>query len=315
ATAPAAPAGGDPAGEAARHAPCSTLLTSLWRDELSNPARARVDQVSGVTEPSDLLFVDGLLYTVSDSFRDIYRLSFDGPGGSVRRSEAWSIAGLPVGVDLEAMGRLPSGEVLLASETNGAIFVLSPFPRHACAAWRTEVDGGCFIGRSNCGIEALAVLPDGRLLVAKERDPRGAWLFDLPAAPCAGTTLTGRTYLKLPDEVGPDISAATYDPLSDHILLVARSRQRVLEFEVPPRTPGDTSPRALQLVGSFSFAAAENTLDYPGLDFHQVEGIAVDADRVLYLVVDNNERISRAFGNRRPALLRFFPVEDRACPR
>jgi len=283
-------------------------VTSLWRDTLADTSRVRLDQVPGVTEPSDLLHVGEVLYTVSDDYTRIYRIDFDGPHGSPRSGESWVIAGMPQGVDLEALAALPGGEVLVASETHGTIFVLKPFPGHACAAWSTGVEGTCFIGRANCGIEALAVLPGGRLFVAKEREPRAAYLFDLPEDPCVAVTLGGRTYLKLPEEVGPDISAATYDPVSKHLFLVARSRQSVLEFEVPAPTPGDTSPRPLVLLGEFSFAASEDALDYPGLDFHQVEGIAIDSNRVLYLMVDNNGRVSRAFGNNHAALLRFFPV-------
>jgi len=284
-------------------------VTSLWRDVPADKARVRVDQIPGITEPSDLLLRQGRLYTVSDSYRQVYEIDFSGPGGGIRRVGTWTPAGLAQQTDLEAMAQLPGGEVLLASENNGAVFVLSPFPGHTCAAWDTGVAGTCFFGRANCGIEAMAVLPGGRLFVAKEREPRSAWIFDLPASPCAATKLTGRTYLKLPDDVGPDISAATYDNVSGHLLLVARSRQKVFEFTVPPATPGDTSPRALELAGSFSFAATEDSLGYQGLISHQVEGIAVDERRVLYLVVDNNERRSARLGDSRPPLLRFFPVE------
>jgi hypothetical protein len=40
----------------------------------------------------------------------------------------------------------------------------------------------------------------------------------------------------------------------------------------------------------------------------------VDAARTLHLAVDNNDRFSRRFGNRRAALLRFFaaPPSDPA---
>jgi uncharacterized protein YjiK len=267
-----------------------------------------VDELPGITEPSDLLLHGGELYTISDEHRQIYRIRFDGPGGAPRRAGSWTPEGLPPAIDLEALAPLPDGGVLVASETHGVLFALSPFPENACAAWKTGVDGSCFIGKPNCGVEALAVVPGPRLFVAKERDPRGAWLFDLPAAACQAIALAGRTYLTLPEEVGPDISAATFDAASGHLLVVARARQAVLEFEVPAATPGDTSPRPLRLLGSFSFARTEDTLDYAGLDFHQVEGIALDEKRTLHLVVDNNDRYSRRFRNRRAALLRFFPA-------
>lgn len=286
-----------------------STLTSLWHDTPSDTSRVRIDQIPDMTEPSDLLLRQGAFYTVSDSYRLLYQIDFGGPGGSVRRTGAWTPTGLPVQTDLEALAQLPGGEVLVANETNGVIFVLSPFPQHACAAWRTSVEGTCFFGRPNCGVEAMAVLPGHRLFIAKEREPRAAYLFDLPESPCAAASLTGRTYLKLPVEVGPDISAATYDALSDHLLVVARSNQTVLEFEVPEVTQGDTSPRALNLLGSFSYARTEDSLGYTGLTHHQVEGIAVDYKRVLYLTVDNNDRLSSRFGNRKPPLLRFFPVD------
>jgi len=284
-------------------------LTSLWRDAPADSARVRVDQLPDITEPSDLLLRQGRFYTISDSYRQVYEIDFSGPGGSIRRAASWTPVGLAQQTDLEAMAQLPGGEVLLASEGSGTLFVLSPFPNHACAAWDTGVTGTCFFGRANCGIEAMAVLPGGRLFVAKEREPRSAWLFDLPASPCAASKLAGRTYLKLPNEIGPDISAATYDAASGHLLVVARAHQKVLELKVPQPTPGDSSPRTIDLVGSFSYAATEDSLGYQGLISHQVEGIAVDERRVLYLVVDNNDRPSARFGNRRPPLLRFFPVE------
>ncbi len=293
-----------PAGSQTRPA----AVTSLWRDTLADTTRVRLDQVPDITEPSDLLLIGDDLYTVSDDYTRIYRIGFDGPHGSPKSNGSWVISGIPPGADLEALAELPRGQVLVASETHGTIFVVNPFPGHACAAWSTGIEGTCFIGRANCGIEAMAVLPGKRLFVAKEREPRAAYIFDLPDDPCSAGKLTGRIYLKLPEEVGPDISAATYDPVSKHLFLVARARQAVLEFEVPEPTPGDTSPRPLVLLGEFSFAASENALDYPGLDFHQVEGIAIDAKRVLYLIVDNNSRFSRAFGNNRAAMLRFFPV-------
>ena len=285
------------------------LLTALWRDEPQAPERVRIDPVQLVPEPSDLLLMPDGLWTVSDKVPMIFKLdlpSNDGKGWHARR---YSPAGMPEKTDLEAMAILPSGEVLIASETNGAIFVLSPFPERVCAAWMAGVDSRCFIGPDNCGIEAMAVVPGGRIFVSKERETRGAWLYDLPQNPCTAHTLTGRTYLKLPDAIGADISGATYDAASGHLLVIARSRQKVLEFEVPAPTPGDTSPRPLRLLGEFSFAQTERALGYPaGLFYNEVEGIAVDANRVLHLMVDNNRQQSSRFGDRRAALVRFFPT-------
>ena len=283
-------------------------VTSRWRDEPDNPARVRIDTVPQVIEPSDLLLLGNSLFTVSDNIQDVYRLEFDAEGGSVALADRDRPEGMPRVTDLEAMAILPGGEVLIANETTGAVFVLSPFPERVCAAWQTGVRGECFVGHDNCGIEAMAVVPGNRLFVAKERDPRGAYLFDLPTQTCTGVTLSGRTYLKLPEEVGSDISAATYDAVSGHLLVVARSRQKVLELEVPEPTPGDTSPRPINLVGSFSYKLTENALQYGGLGFNQVEGIAVGPDRILYLMIDNNGRRSKLLGFRRGALLRFFPV-------
>ncbi len=296
---------------AATQAPAArapAALTALWRDTPSDTSRVRIDSIPLVVEPSALLLREGAIYTVSDSFPKVYRIDF-GPTGQAIRPEFWSPSGMPAVTDLEALTSLPGGEVLVAHETTGAIFVLRPFPTVACAAWQTEIAGDCFVGRPNCGIEAMAALPDGRLFVAKERQPRGAFLFDVPSEPCKGTTLTGRVYLKLPDEVGSDISDATYDAATGHLLLVARSRQQVIELSIPEIPRGSTAPVDLPLVGTFSYAASENALDYIGIDFHQVEGIAVDEERVLHLIVDNNSRKSRSFGDWRSALLRFFPVD------
>ena len=294
-----APAGDPPAAGGA--------VTSLWTDAPADGSRVRVDQIPDIPEPSDLLIHKGALYTVSDSRKSLYRLDLDKTPGRVVVGGTWQISGLPAATDLEALAELPGGEVLLASETRGNIFVLSSFPDQACAAWETGVSGTCLFGRANCGVEAIAVLPGGKLLVAKEREPRAAYLFDIPQAACTAATLGGRTRLELPDEVGPDISAATYDPVSGHLLLVARARQKVLELALSESKEGERSLHRLELVGSFSFRQTEDSLEYGGLGHHQVEGIAVDEKRVLHLVVDNNERASRVFGNRRAALLRFFP--------
>ena len=291
--------------------PGATLATSLWRDEPRAPRHTRLDPLHGIPEPSDLLLRGGELLMISDASRDVYRLALDGPGGSARLSDSWEPEGLPevVDIDFEALAELPSGEVLVGSESSGDLYVLSSLSRKVCAVWRTGVTGRCLLGRPNCGVEAVAVLPNGHLFVAKEREPRAAYLFDLPATPCADTTLSGRTYLMLPSEVGPDVSAATYDSASGHLLLVARSRQKVIEVEPPVGTPGDTSPRSLVALGSFGYGATEDTLAYSGLPHAQVEGIAVDADRVLYLVVDSNNHRSATFGNSAPALLRFYPAQ------
>ena len=282
-------------------------LTTLWRDEPSDETRVRIAPILGASEPSDLLLRDGGLFSVGDSNQTIYRFQIDPAAKAITLAGMWTPSGLPADSDLEAFATLPGGEVLVASEPNGTIFVLSPFPQHVCAAWHTGIEGTCLFGRANCGIEALAVLPGGRLFVGKEREPRGAFLFDLPEDPCTATTLAGKVTLRLPDEIGPDLSAATWDEASGHLLIVARTSQKVLEFEIVAPAAEEKAPR-LNLVGSFSYAASENLIGYRATIFHQVEGIAVDQTRVLYLVVDNNEKYSNLFGARRAALLRFFPV-------
>src|SRR5262245_24639396 len=97
------------------------LLTPLWRDEPLDRSRVRTDPIPGIAEPSDLLLHQGELYTVSDAHRDVYRVRFDGPHGAPRRAGSWTPEGMPEAVDLEALAALPSGEVLVASETNGDI--------------------------------------------------------------------------------------------------------------------------------------------------------------------------------------------------
>src|SRR4030095_10891128 len=104
-------------------------------------------------------------------------------------------------------------------------------------------------------------------------------------------------------EIGPDLSAATYDESTGHLLIVARTSQIVAEFELVTPAAGELAPR-LNLVGTFSYAASEDLIGYRTTIFHQVEGIAVDKSRILYLVVDNNENYSGLFNALRAALLR-----------
>ena len=72
----------------------------------------------------------------------------------------------------------------------------------------------------------------------------------------------------------------------------------------------DGQPRGqiFSILAAATLLLIVGTLDDRGLLHHQVEGIVVDEHRVLYLTVDNNERVSTRFASARPPLLRFFPV-------
>jgi len=194
-----------------------------------------------VDEPSDLAFSAGRLYTVSDRHSKIYEIDDDGDVRGTLDIEAQ---------DLEALAIDGGGSFYVGDESRAKVWRLDEDGSRAQAFEVDTTDG-------NSGIEGLAFLPDGSMLVAKEKDPATIIQLDLD-----GTEL-GRHELAFAD----DLSAVTYNP-SDGLVYGLSDEERKL----------------------FRFDADFDLLTSWKLPIDKPEGLAIDGDRV-YVVSDAEERI------------------------
>lgn len=134
-------------------------------DGLPDRLRALDDHRLHVAEPSDLAFAAGALYTVSDAHSKIYEIDDDGDVMSELDIE---------GRDLEALAVDRAGEFLVADESRAKIWHIDGEGyRHDPIEIAAADDG-------NSGIEGLAFVASGHLVVAKEKDP--ARLIELDAS-------------------------------------------------------------------------------------------------------------------------------------
>lgn len=186
---------------AAPSTPIAPFLNNAKADgpppELQYEDRSGID----VDEPSDLVQVDGHLYTVSDSHTKIYEVEPDGDTDKY----------LDIDVDdLESIGFDPvSGEFLVGDEGSGKVwFIDDDGDNHDSI----EIDGA---EDGNSGIEGLVVTPAGHLFVVKEKDPTVIYELDL-----AGNLLSS-------DEVdfAGDLSAITYNPADGHLYVLSDQEQ------------------------------------------------------------------------------------------
>ena len=203
----------------------------------------RDDHKLHVDEPSDLVLVDGDLYTVSDQHSKIYAIT---PGGHAE--EYLNVDAR----DLEAIAFEPaSGEFLLGDEQTAKVWHIDgDGGRHDAIEIDAAQDG-------NSGIEGLTVLPNGDLIVAKEKHP--AKIFQLDAS---GTLVDKKTI-----EFTADISAITWNPDDEHLYALSDEKQSLYRLD-----KHWNADRAW------------------ALPFKHPEGIAFDGS-TLYIVSDSAERI------------------------
>jgi uncharacterized protein YjiK len=159
-----------------------------------------------VDEPSDLAIAGGLLYTVSDAHSKIYQIDND---GDVRGELDIN------GQDLEALVARSDGDYMVADETSAKIWHIdSSGARHDPIEIKAANDG-------NSGIEGLALLPFGRLLIAKEKHP--ARLIELDAE--------GNTLWDDKIHFANDLSALTYNTHDHHIYALSDEDQALYRLD------------------------------------------------------------------------------------
>lgn len=161
-------------------------------DGLPDRLRKLEDHKLHVSEPSDLAFADGRLYTVSDAHSKIYEIDTDGDVVDELDIE---------GHDLEAVAVDLDGEFLVADESRAKIWHVDRMgERHDPIEIPDALDG-------NSGIEGLAFDKHGHLLVAKEKDP--ARIIELDDA---GEQLANEKV-----HFSADLSALAYNPEDKHL--------------------------------------------------------------------------------------------------
>ena len=163
--------------------------------------RNRVD----VEEPSDLVAVDGKLYTVSDRHSKIYKITPDGDA----RTELDIAA-----QDLEALAfDHERGEFMIGDESSGKIWYIDATGSRYDSI---ELDAG----DGNSGIEGLVVKPNGHTFVAKEKDPARIFELDADGDPLYEMTADFE-----------DISAISFNARDNRIYVLSDQEQSLFRLD------------------------------------------------------------------------------------
>ncbi len=254
-------------------------------------------------EPSGLALLDGRLLTVSDKQDDeIFEIV---PGETTAQARPFRAIQRPAGergiLDLEGIAVGQGATLLLVSEER---FQVLAVPSAGQARWlipsvRDAGRSAGLFGVSGAGIEGIAVLSNGDLLLAAERQPRG--LIELPGG--FGTGRGPHVWVLPPARCAA--AAHRPDDLADlavwagSIFGLQRNAHLVVRLEQTQAAWVESEVR--------SYARTENDPRFAYRDrrFGLGEGLAVD-DRRLYVVLDNNhDRRAAAPDDRRPLLFIF----------
>jgi len=280
-------------------------------------------------QPSGLVLYDGHMLTVSDRHDDtIYEIIWSGGAGAGEAAAAHlDVATLrpflqlrppangPRPNDLEgialdataatATAAHPAGALLLASEGRSRVLRVAP---DGATAWITPplddiVRPLNMLRLNNAGLEGIVRLPNGRILLAAERDLRG--LIELPAGGLRDAhDLAAMQAWAMPDSIctpppgrGNDFAdLAIWD---NQIFALERNCHVVMRIE---RTPTAWVERA-----GWSYTRTENDPRFAYADraFGVAEGLALD-DQHVFIVMDNNhDHLAADPKDRRPRLFVF----------
>ena len=269
-------------------------------------------------QPSGLVFYEGHMLTVSDRHDDaIYEILWNPPAatGVATLRPFLQLQPPPNGprpTDLEGIaldaaggkGR-PGGPLLLASEGRSRLLRVQA---SGTTVWLTPAldDVGEPLGMlrlDNAGLEGLARLPNGRILVAAERDLRG--LIELPAggmrdendrAGVQAWAMPGSICTPPPGRGNDFADLAVWD---GQTFALERNCHVVMRIE---RTATEWVER-----GGWSYARTENDprFAYANRAFGVAEGLAID-DHHVFIVMDNNhDHLAADANDRRPRLFVF----------
>jgi uncharacterized protein YjiK len=225
---------------------------------------------AGVREPSGVAYDvrRGCLFVVGDEGS----LAALDRNGSRRQA-------MPAPVQVEDVAVLPDGSLLLVRELGGELILVDAETGREKRRWR--LDTPALLGRkrhlhANAGFEGLALRPDtkrpgaGVLYLVHQRSPAAivGVRFDpeAPSGALGGEAVVARWDM---DHEG-DLTAATYVPSLDRILVIADARDRLL---------------VLDLDGKIQASIA-----LPGV---QQEGLSLDDTGTLWVADDRAGRLMR----------------------
>jgi hypothetical protein len=278
---------------------------------VSPPIELRLERVVRIEitddfEPSGLALEGEHILTVSDKHDSaVYEIVQGETNATLRTFVSFTAPSEVAGpLDLEGMVADPDGTLLVVSEAALRVLRVTVTGR---ATWITPSLGS--IGRRaglfpkrNAGIEGIAHLPDGRLVLAAEREPRG--LVELPADLANVETSPDTHAWAMPSSIHPVPMARDTD-FSDlavadgELYALERNSHLVVRLE---RTADRWEERE-----AWSYAHTENDPQYAYVDgrYGVAEGLAIDRDHV-YVVTDNNLHARTADPNDvRPELFVF----------
>lgn len=290
----------------AAHAVCSLPAQEARFPELELLAALPVDGSAGL-DLSGLAWKGGRLYAVADKDdAAIHRIRWD--SGLTR---AWIEKAVPVRLppgsdkgrcDWEGLAVAPDGSWLLASESRHRVLAVPA--RGGTGRWitpdlRTAAAASGLLQQENAGLEGIAVRPDGTLLLAAERQPRGLILLTPQGAP-RFFRLTTTLSLPSPPRF-PDLA----DLLVDRGRVFGISRNTELLVEL-----GQENGAWREIRGwSFRHTVYRADLRYLAGTFGMVEGLAFSPSRI-YLCADNNRSGRAGARDDRRGLLYIFKRPD-----
>lgn len=250
-------------------------------------------------EPSGLCLRDGRLFSVSDKTDDtIFEIVIDGDAARFVPFLKFTPPPKWLPLDFEGITTGPEGSFFIVSEMH--VRVLQVFP-DGRSEWVTEsaLDAGRAVGLfkvMNGRAEGLTRLPDGRFLLAAERQARGVITISEDGAMVPQAMTRTRFSRQLPLLRITDFTGL--DNFDEKVWVLFRNADLITTLEL-----GTDGWR--EGAQGWSFRSVVNHPDhaYSNMQFGQAEGLAVD-ERHFYVVIDNNQMARAADPtDKRPLLL------------
>jgi uncharacterized protein YjiK len=275
----------------------------------AQPLELRLEQALGIDitddfQPSGLLLRGDRILTVSDKHDDAVFEIVRGETNATLRTFVSLSPRMEGPLDFEGITADEDSALLLASEAHNRVLRVESTGRASWVTAPLETIGGSvgLLRERNAGLEGITRLPNGRLLLAAERGPRG--LLELQGKGNAGETSPEARAWAMPSSIYP-IPAGRQSDFSDltttggDVYVLERNSHLVVRLE---RTAERWEERE-----AWSYARTENDARFSYRDsrYGVGEGLAIDRDHV-YIVTDNN-RLPRTADadDRRPQLFVF----------
>jgi len=257
---------------------------------------------------------DGEYFVVTDRHHDtVFRLTM--AGDVAKAAPAFTFGGPDpypaIGyMDMEAIVAAPDGGFFLAPEWGFAVCHVPAGPDRTTARWvtsdfRAAGEAAGLFATKDAYVEGLACLGDGHFLIACERSPRG--LIEVRGGLEATRVDAQRMDAsRFAVPAGRTLDWTDLAVWRGRVFALARNQHLVVELQRDET--GAWGERA-----AWSFAATENAPEhrFTEMTYGQAEGLAIEDDRILVLLDNNNlERVAQP-GDRRTWLFAFRNVIPR----